>query len=751
MRNCAVSMPATPQRLPQRLSLSPLAAAVAVMLGSLNMAHAQQAPDAEPTTSSAADPLILPNVTISGAAPSANTENLQSYTTGQTSAATRLPLSLRQTPQAVTVMTRQRMEDQHLDSLQDVLINTTGISAYQTDSQRTSFYSRGMLIDNLQYDGVPTAVGSIIDGSGISALDTASYDRVEVVRGANGLMTGTGNPSAAINLVRKRPTDVFSANSSFSVGRWDSYRGMGDVSSPLTQDGSVRARLVGTYDDAHSYIDGYKPQKQTVYGTIEADLTPDTTLRLGYDDVQSNPNGATWGGLPLWYSDGSQASYSRSKTFAQQWSYWDSSYKTAFFELEQRFDNDWKIRSVFNQYRTRYDAQLLGLVGNPERNTGLGTFPSGAYPVALAASGHSRQITLDVMASGPFTLGGREHELVIGAMGSRRTEDKDEVAPFYASVLPQNIYDLDSPFSKPDFAGQTTTATATTLKQGGLYSTARFSLADRWHLIVGGRFISYEVDESVTGTANFHYKKASEFTPYAGLVYDIDDTYSVYGSYTGVFNPQSSYRDRNGNVLTPTEGSNREIGLKGEYLGGRLNASIALFDTKLENAAQTLAGIYTPSGAQAYQGVDGTTSRGVELDVQGELTRGWNLSAGVANFTATDGDGVRLNSQVPRTTAQLFTTYQLPGEWQKLTVGGGTRWQSRIYQSPGVGTSTLGGEQQSYALVSLMARYAINRQVDLHLNVENLLDRKYALQKGDFDTVTYGEPRNLVATVSYRY
>ena len=391
------------------------------MLGSLNMAHAQQAHKVESTTLSAADPLILPDVTISDVTPSVTTENSPSYSTARTSAATRLPLSLRQPPQAVTVMTRQRMDDQHLDSLQDVLVTTMGISAYQCDSQRTSF------------------------------------------------------------------------------------------------------------------------------------------------------------------------------------------------------------------------------------------------------------------------------------------------------------------FSKPDFASQRTAATATAIKQGGLYSTARFSLADNWHLIMGGRLNSYEVDESVTGTAAFYSSKSSEFTPYAGLVYDIDDTYSVYGSYTGVFNPQGSYRDRNGNVLTPTKGFDREIGLKGEYLAGRLNAYIALFDTKLENVARTLAGIHAPSGAQAYQGVDGTTSRSVELGVQGEPTPGWSLSAGVANFTATDGDGVRLNSQVPRTTAQLFTTYQLPREWQKLTVGGGTRRQSRIYQSPGVGTSTLGGEDKSYALVSLMARYAINHKVDLRFNVENLLDRNYAL------------------------
>ncbi|WP_454843837.1 TonB-dependent siderophore receptor [Pseudomonas gorinensis] len=205
------------------------------------------------------------------------------------------------------------------------------------------------------------------------------------------------------------------------------------------------------------------------------------------------------------------------------------------------------------------------------------------------------------------------------------------------------------------------------------------------------------------------------------------------------------------NVLTPTKGKTKEIGLKGAYMDGRLNASVALFQTELDNAAQMVAGTRTPSGAQAYTGSDGTKSRGIELDLQGELARGWNIYSGIAHFTAQDGDGVRLNSQIPRTTAQLFSTYQLPGDWSKLTLGGGVKWQSRFYQAANTGTSSLGGEQGSYALVSLLGRYAITKQITAAVNVNNVLDKKYALEKGDFDTVGYGAPRNLMVTLDYRY
>jgi len=692
----------------------------------------------------------LPAITVTGRVDSATTEGTGSYTTGETAAAMHLPLSLQETPQAVTVITRQRMDDQQLNSVQGVLDSTTGVSSYQSDSERTSFYSRGFLINNVQYDGIPAAVGDIVSGSGIGSLDTAFYDRVEVVRGASGLLTGTGNPSAAINLVRKRPTRDFSAAASLGAGSWDTQRGMGDISTPLTEDGRIRARVVGTYQDGHSYIDGYKPERKSFYGIIEADLTPHTTVRLGYDYQDITPKGSTWGGLPLWFSDGTQAAYPRSKNYAQDWSHWNNTLKTGFAEIEHRFDSGWKLRAVANQYRTESDAELLGLVGRPDRATGLGSYPYGAYPVALASEGRSRQNTLDMMASGPFELLGRPHELVVGVTSSRRTASQEDIAPFYAGFAPVNVYDLSPAFPRPNFDAMPSISTRTRIEQSGVYSAARFSLADSLKLIVGGRFSNYEIDD-VVGVSSLHYKKSSEFTPYAGLIYDIDKTYSAYVSYTGIFNPQTDYRDSRGNVLTPSKGKTKEIGLKGAYMEGRLNASVALFETELDNAAQMLAGTYTPSGAQAYKGADGTKSRGIELDLQGELAGGWNIHAGIAHFTAQDGDGARLNSQIPRTTAQLFTTYQLPGEWSKLTLGAGVKWQSRFYQAPNTGTSSLGGEQGSYALVSLVARYAFTKKTNVAVNLNNVFDKKYALQKGDFDTVGYGAPRNVMVTLNYRY
>lgn len=683
--------------------------------------------------------MTLPALTVNGRADESATEGTGSYTTGQTAAATRLPLSLRETPQSVTVITRQRMDDQQLNSVKDVLENSTGISSSTNDTERVSFYSRGFQIDSFQYDGIPT---SYFEGT--SFLDTAFYDRIEIVRGATGLTTGAGNPSASVNLVRKRPTRDFAASASVSAGSWDAYRSTADVSTPLTEDGRIRARFVGVHQDRNSFMDRYQQKKDAFYGVIEADLTADTTVSIGHDDQDIRADGTTWGGMPIWFSDGSKTDWSRSKSLAADWSGWDNSLKTTFASIEHHFDNDWTARAVFTHQQTDSDAKLFSGSGYPDRVTGLGLFP-----VGLASKTATRQNSVDAMASGPFQLFGRQHELVVGFMGSKRISNQDSTGFVFGRAPMGSLYDWRGNYPELDFASAGYTPTNITTKQSGVYSAVRFSLADPLKLIVGGRLSDYELDQNTNG-ARFHYEKTGEFTPYVGLIYDINDTYSAYASYTEIFNPQT-YRDRNGNVLTPTTGKNKEIGLKGEYLDGRLNASVSLFETRLDNLGQIDAGQILSDGSQAYFGANGTKSRGIDVDVQGELMPDWNLYAGLSHFTGSDSSDARLSSQLPRTTARLFTTHRLPGAWSKLTVGGGVVWQSRSYQAATSPTGAEIAEQKSYALTSLMARYAATEKVDLAVNVNNLFDKQYTVMNGFFNQMLYGEPRNVTATVSVKY
>ena len=302
---------------------------------------------------------------IDAAGLGAVTEGTGSYTTGSSNSSTKLALSLRETPQTVSVMTRQRIEDQQLNTLSDVLKQTPGLNVQNIDSERVNIYSRGYSIDNYQFDGIPTTLIVQTSASPQSMIDTSIYDRVEIVRGATGLMTGAGDPSGSVNLIRKRPTANFQGAVSAGAGSWDTYRSEVDLSGPLTADARLRGRAVVAYQQGNSYIDHYQQEKQTYYGILEADLSDSILLTVGFDYQKNDPRGVSFASFPLFYDDGEQTDFSRSTNAASRWSYRQQDTLNTFATLEQDLVNDWKLKvSVNNMYSTR-DYSLASASWNP--------------------------------------------------------------------------------------------------------------------------------------------------------------------------------------------------------------------------------------------------------------------------------------------------------------------------------------------------------------------------------------------------
>lgn len=697
----------------------------------------------EPVASTAAQAgvdTLLPVTVVADADRSGTTEGTGSYTTPATAAATGLSLSLRDTPQSVTVLTRQQIDDQNLLSLGQAMKSVPGVFAVSSDTDRTDLYSRGFYIDNYQYDGVPTTVTT--DFFGASNNDPVLYDRIEVVRGATGLMTGAGNPSASVNLVRKHAdSKVFAGSASLALGAWNLRRATVDLQAPLSEDGRVRARLIGMTEDRDSFMDLYHGRKHVLYGVVDADLTPDTLLSVGIDSQATRPEGSTWGGLPLTFSDGTAANWDPSKTVGTRWTHWDTTTTTAFANLTHRLDNGWKLKANASHRESKQNAKLLYLYGGLDRltGTGLGSLP-GYFEHAF------RQNNLDLQATGPFELLGRKHELVVGLTNSQSRYA--EANHPRTSALPStgNFYEWNGSYAEPTW-GALNVSGITKTRQTGYYGAARLSLADSLKLIVGGRQNSWRstrqgADDSAT-------RRHDVFTPYAGLVYDLGETYSVYASYTDIFQPQN-YRDASGNYLDPVTGKSYEVGVKGEHLGGKLNTSVALYRAEQENVAQRDGTRLVPNSADsAYYGARGVVSKGIELQVSGELAPGWQMSAGIARTLGRDGDGAHINPSMPSTQATLFTTYRLPGSWQRLTVGGGVNWQNRVYSPYTVGDVDLRYQQGAFAVVSLMARYAFTRQLSLQLNIENLYNKRYYSNVDG--QAFFGTPRNAVATLSYKF
>lgn len=530
---------------------------------------------------------------------------------------------------------------------------------------------------------------------------------------------------------------------------------MVDVSTGLNQGGSVRARVVGEYRKSDSWVDHLENKDKTLYATVEADLARGTLLSAGISRQETDPKGSMWGGLPFYYTDGTKTNWDVSKTTAADWTKWASSYNNAFVTLEHHFANGWQVRGSTTRGDRRGDSYLLYLSGVPDRVTGLGLSDfSGSYHTRV------KQDDFSLHASGPFALGGRQHEAAFGYLHSKQEFNSDSRAADYGSVSSAvgdfNRFD-PAAYPQPSW-GPRTFYEASETKQEGLYGVLRFSLADPLKLIVGARVSNYEKTGHGLWTAAYTIKNDREVTPYAGLVYDIDSNWSAYASYTDIFQPQN-LKDVNGNLLDPVVGKSYETGVKGAFLDNRLNASFSVFRIKQDKLG-VAAGTIDRDGDTGpllpetyYRAAQGAESKGFEAELSGELARGWNLTAGYAYFKAEDASGAQFNSIYPRKTLRVFTSYRFPGELSKLTVGGGANWESRTWTADPSAPANTNGliEQDAFTLVNLMARYDINDRLSAQLNVDNAFDKKHYAMFAAFNAITYQAPRSVSATLRYRF
>ncbi|BEG74665.1 TonB-dependent siderophore receptor [Achromobacter xylosoxidans] len=676
------------------------------------------------------DAATLPAVTVSGEREAAST---QQTTLGK------LPLSVRETPQSISVIGPEQMRQQNLYSLDETMRHATGVTVQPHSHLTTAYYVRGFPVDSYEQDGVPVLMGN----RAASPEDMAVYERVEILRGVNGLLHGMGNPSATINLVRKRPQRETTFGGEISAGSWDRYRAMADLGGPLNDSGSVRGRIVGVMEDRGFFYEGAKQSTGLFYGVGEVDLGAGTVLSAGlqYQRIRSHPP-TSMGGVPR-YKDGGDIGLKRSTNLESAGSRSNWTTRRVFAELDHPFGAGWHARISANYLTAETFMKYLTANGGIDRQTGLGSKLAGG-----ASRFDNSQTSLDAYLGGPVTLFGRRHELLFGGnFVQTRTEDYD--AKVISSVLhmPVNVFDWH-PRDIPDYdIGPYTSRGPTKRRQEGVYAMGRFSLADPLTLVLGGRLSRWNQDK-----AGAVQRIRAKTTPYGGLILDLDRQWSVYASYAQVFTPQEEHT-RDNKPLDPITGANYEAGIKGELADGALNLSMALFQIQQKNRAQDDPMVMC-IGKNCPSIADGEVrSRGVEAEVSGNITRHWSVEAGYTfntskYLTDTHWQGQAFANFAPRHLFRLWTNYDLPVLARRLSVGGGVQMQSGF--TPWRGPDTM--RQGAYALVDLRMAYRIDRHVTMALNVNNLFDRVYYQRlKGVAWTNYYGEPRNFMLTVRAEY
>lgn len=679
------------------------------------------------------------------------TEDTGSYTTRSMSAATRLNLSPRETPQSVSVVTRQRMNDQNMTSLDDAMRQVTGVNVVNENAYQTRYQSRGFTMDNLQEDGISSSFQNSIAGMGFAEASTESpdlaiYDHLEVLRGASGLTQGSGEPGGSINMVRKRPTYDFRASASAGAGSWDNYRSEVDISGPLNDDASLRGRAVGVLQKRDSFTDYVHSDRQVLFGTLAYDLTPQSTLTTGISWQKTDTVPDLYG-VPM-STNYSSLGLPRSTFLGASWNHITFEKTNAYAELEHNFDNEWVAKSSLNYTAASAQGKFIGIYGNGTQ--GVDDSGSARLNNYLQRHNRSSQYGVNLNLSGPFEFLNRDHQLVFG--GDYQKENFNNLFGSLSNTREVNIYSWDpESLSEPDW--DYTRRYQYNVYQRGLYATTRLSLTDDWKLILGSRYSSFTYDAYFTNlttgamTAHSNYKVKGKAIPYGGLLWDFAKDYTWYLSYTEIYKPQST-RDASGNFLPPVIGSNYETGIKGEFLNGGLNASVALF--RIIQANNAMSG---EDCDDCYVADGKVQSQGIEMEISGQLAQGWQVSAGYTLNNskyleaAATRKGTNYSKHTPQHLFRLYNSYRLPGEWAKWSVGAGLTAQTDT-------TTNYDISQGGYTLFNANIGYQYSKQISLSLNGNNLTDKEYYLgvsNRHRGGNNFYGAPRNVMFNVKWTY
>ena len=685
----------------------------------------------------------LPTVTVQGV----GKQTTSNYTIPASSAATGIRLTQRETPQSLSVVTAKQIEDQGLDSLQDVLKQTPGVFHSKMGnnvSGHSQFISRSQAIDSISVDGAPKFLyEDEAIRRGTNNLDSALYDQVVVVRGASGLSNGgMGYPGGTVALERKKPTAKPAVSVEAGVGSWKHYRFVLDANQPLNADNTLRGRTILVSDHGGDYLPNTSRHNHTFYGILSYDIAPQTQWNIGTEIHRFRNKGSSRfsyltvagdkdGFIPFEASPRSNSS--------AKWAYGKDTSAEVFTSLSHEFDNGWKLTGDYSYLSGKSDI-VSGIAGTYEINTNYS---------ALFTSDRNRSKYRDqnfsLILDGDYPALGRSHEFNAGIS----YQDNKENLSFYKegeSMIPDlrqfdgNIAKPDMPYSRDGF---------TDMKNLSVYGSTRFKLTDKLALIGGGRFVDwqYRYSSDRNNFADSRHKN-KVFIPYLGASYDLNDNLTAYTSYTTIFRPQVRNLDRNGKPLEPQRGKTYELGLKASWFEGRLNASASAFMNKRDHLG-VVAGKFA-NGKKYYRAADNTTTKGMELSVGGRLSDKWLLNASYARSKIKNSKGKQLHPSYPVHLFKLFTAYDVT---DRLNLGANVNWQSRSHTldeypadiNPAAAAALT---QRPYATLDLTGHYKIGKSTRISLDFENVFNKRYRTMP---DIHVYGTPRSVTATVKHTF
>lgn len=661
----------------------------------------------------------------------------------KSSGATGLDMGVYETPQSLTIIDSEIIEDFALSDINILLKMTTGINVDSTETDRTYYNARGFDITSMHIDGMGMPFGSLVVGD----VDTAMYEKVEVIRGSNGLITGLGNPSGTINYVRKRPTNEFEGSLKLTGGSWDNRRAEIDISTPLTDSGSWAARGVVVAQEKDSWLDLYSNDRQLGYLVVDGQLTDGLTLAAGYSRQDNNSNGVLWGAVPVLYRNGELIDYDVSTTTAMDWTYWDTQTDEAFVELGWEINYNWQLTAsaMYTDYKENSEVFYVYWNEGLDSETGLGLL---SYPGKFDVE--KENVILDASLSGRFMAWGLEHQLKLGVSSANSDSESyahDALTGFVA--MPPFPGWTGAEVERPTWAAPYQSANED-IDLDRIYGSLLLALSDNFNLILGLNMVDYNNDGISYGVSTDSEEDGS--SPYIGFTWELADSLNLYASYSDIYQPQYVLGE-DLQSLGSAEGRSYELGLKKSFANDGL-VTLALFRTEQSNLQEFKKygdgdGVddtdYSDDFDYAiYHGID-VESEGIELEVAGSITDAVTVQAGYTYLELEDPDGGDARTFIPRNSAKLLLSWD-PAVVPELGLGLSARWQDEVYFDSAYGRIT----QKSYAVVGAYARYRVTDNVSLSINLDNLTDEKY-FSSVKYEQAYYAAPRsvNISAGVSF--
>lgn len=684
-----------------------------------------------------------PSVTLPAVRVIANNVDRSASTT-----ATGLDLSFSDTPKTTSVITEEQIENQQLDNIAELIDRTPGLNTQQLDGSRTQFFARGFEIEEVEIDGLRVSYESQW-GEGAEFSSLAIYERAEVVKGADGLMTGSGNPSATVNLIRKQAESTeFTGKASAKYNRYHGYGATLDTESGLTESGNVRGRLILDYTGGDTFIDRENKENRTVYGVINADITNDTSVSIGAMHQDKIQNEVMWGGLPISYTDNTRIDWAPNQSTAVDWGKREGKTDEVFGSIEHDINENWRMNFKANHAKTDGDMKLFYLTGAVDKETQV---LQGQSIASYIWQTDTEDTNVSAELNGFFEAFGYQYQAMIGADYNdfKTSSDAQEgvsvddaLYNYLSGHYPEPMWGIK--YKNDDYK----------IKEKAIYGSTHLQMTDELGVVLGARVSDYKLN-GLMSERQHNIEHSSEWTPFIGATYQLTENASIFASYTDIFQPQRQ-RSADGKVLDPIIGKNYEIGIKGTNDANTLHMQLSLFNIEQDNLAQIdpKGGFVEGSVLEtAYVQADGATSKGIDIEVTGQLTDNWQGSLGYTDFKVKDSGHKRINTQSPETTLKVFTSYDASDFVEGLTIGGGINWMDDRYvefANPLDNYRQSKIKEGSVTQVNLMARYEMTDDLDLQVNINNLLDETYINPIG-FGQVTNGEPLNVEGKITYRW